>query len=329
MNKRPAIDQKPQRWLLLIHQLPAKPAYLRVKLWRRLHSIGAVAIKHSVHALPANADSQEDFEWLGREIAEGGGEAIICEAKMIAGITDEETRGLFNAARDADYEEIAKEARGLAKDATRKAGAQGPAELGGRLGRLRARFNQVAAIDFFGANSREPTNGVLAAMEAALKHASEPGHIDKPMGKPAKYSGRSWVTRAGVHVDRIASAWLIKRFIDAKARFKFVPARGYKPDGRELRFDMAEGEFTHVGDRCTFEVLLGEIGAEDSALRAIGEIVHDIDLKDGKFARPQTEGIKTLIAGVCMASEEDAQRLKRGGAIFDDLYEFFRKTKGR
>ena len=140
--------------------------------------------------------------------------------------------------------------------------------------------------------------------------------------------GRTWVTRKGVHVDRIASAWLIRRFIDPEARFRFVPAKGYVPDTGELRFDMFEAEFTHEGDRCTFEVLLGRTGLSDPALSAIGEIVHDIDLKDEKFGREEAAGIRTLVAGICAPDREDDERIARGSAVFDDLYESFRKKRG-
>jgi hypothetical protein len=135
------------------------------------------------------------------------------------------------------------------------------------------------------------------------------------------------VTRAGVHVDRIASAWLIRRFVDPQARFRFVPAKGYVPEPGELRFDMFEAEFTHEGDRCTFEVLLGRAGLREPALRAIAEIVHDIDLKDGKFARPEAEGVRTLIAGICAATGDDEERLARGGAVFEDLHSHFRRRR--
>src|SRR5919109_5216464 len=102
-----------QRWLLLIHQLPTKPAYFRVKIWRRLQGLGAVAVKSTVYALPATAEAQEDFEWLLKEIVEGGGEAMVCEAKLVDGLTDAQVEALFNSARDVDYEEIAQEVRGL------------------------------------------------------------------------------------------------------------------------------------------------------------------------------------------------------------------------
>ena len=139
--------------------------------------------------------------------------------------------------------------------------------------------------------------------------------------------GRTWVTRKGIHVDRMASAWLIRRFIDPEARFKFVPGRGYRPQAGELRFDMFEAEYTHDGDRCTFEVLVEKFQPEDRALRPVAQIVHDIDLKDSKFGRPEVQGIERLVAGIAMAHREDEERLARGSAVFEDLYEYFRRKK--
>lgn len=142
-------------------------------------------------------------------------------------------------------------------------------------------------------------------------------------------AGRTWVTREGVHVDRIASAWLIRRFIDKKARFKFVPARGYKPRTGELRFDMFEAEYTHVGDECSFQTLLRRFALRDRALRAIGEVVHDIDCKDDRFNRPETAGAAALIRGIVKSNATDQKRLERGAALLDDFYEFFSKQPGR
>ena len=195
-----------------------------------------------------------------------------------------------------------------------------------QLARLKARLAQVAAIDFFGADGREAAEGLLLELEGRLHEEAlaEPAAAERGLGE---LKGRTWVTRTGVHVDRIASAWLIRRFIDPEARFKFVPAKGYVPEPGELRFDMFEAEFTHEGDRCTFEVLLGRAGLGEPALRAIAEIVHDIDLKDGKFARPEAEGIRTLIAGICAATGDDEERLARGGAVFEDLYSHFRRRR--
>ncbi len=318
------------RWLFLIHQLPAKPAYLRVKVWRRLQALGAAAVKNAVYALPANEQTQEDFQWVLKEIVEGGGEAIICEARLIGGLSDQEIRSLFTAARDQDYDALAKEAGALADALNEDVMSQ--AEGRSQLARLKAKLAQVVAIDFFGANGRETVDGLLAGLEAKLTEdmmaeTRESGAAHQA-AELADLKDRIWVTRQGVHVDRIACAWLIRRFIDPAARFKFVSGQGYAPNPGELRFDMFEAEFTHEGDRCSFEVLLGRAGLTDPALQAIAEIVHDIDLKDSKFGRDEVGGIKTLIAGVAMAHESDEERLTRGGAIFDDLYEYFRKKRG-
>jgi hypothetical protein len=318
------------RWLLLIHQLPAKPAYLRVKIWRRLADIGAVAIKNAVNALPASEQTQEDFEWLLREIVEGGGEALICEARLIEGLTDQDVRGQFDAARDADYDELIKEIRPLA-DQVAAGVSLPPDELATalvQLKRWRKRIGQIVAIDFFGATGRLTTEGMLLEIEAHLHRPEEIAMASENVQTTGSLRSRVWVTRQGVHVDRIASAWLIRRFIDPGPTFKFVPAKGYTPEGGELRFDMFEAEFTHEGDRCTFEVLIEKCGLSgDGALQAIAQIVHDIDLKDEKFDRDEAPGIARLIAGIAMANREDEERIRRGSAVFDDLYEYYRKKR--
>jgi len=316
-------------WLLLIHQLPAKPAYLRVKIWRRLQNLGAIAVKNAVHALPMNEDTQEDFEWLLREIVEGGGEAFVYEARLIDGLSDEEVRALFDRARDADYAEVAKDARSLAKLLRPNAKSEAIAERRAQVARLRKRLAEIVAVDFFGAIGRETAEALVRSLEARLKE-DEPV-TDKTMVDPANALGtlrnRTWVTRQSVYVDRIASAWLIRRFIDPEARFKFVSGKGYRPKQDELRFDMFEAEFTHEGDKCTFEVLLDRCGLKDAALRAIAEIIHDIDLKDGKFGRTEVAGIRTLIEGIGVATDDDSERIARGSEVFNDLYEYFRKKR--
>jgi hypothetical protein len=315
-------------WLLLIHQLPAKPAYLRVKIWRRLQDLGAIAVKNAVHALPMTEDTQEDFEWLLREIVEGGGEAIVCEARLIDGLSDEEVRALFDRARDADYEEVAREAGALAKSLSPNPKAETIAELRTQVARLRKRLAGIVAIDFFGAIGREKAESLIRGLEARLNE--DEAVTDKATANTAASASlhnRTWVTRQGVYVDRIASAWLIRRFIDPEARFKFVAGKGYRPSDDELRFDMFEAEFTHEGDKCTFEVLLERAALAEPALHAIAEIVHDIDLKDDKFGRAEVAGIRTLLEGVSVATKDDSERIARGTEVFNNLYEFFKKKR--
>ncbi len=324
-------DPAGARWLLLVHQLPAKPPYLRVKVWRRLQGLGAVSVKNSVYALPANDQTLEDFQWLLREIEQGGGDGMVCEASLVDGLGDPEVRALFDAARDADYAEIAREARALAADLGRPESGGEPAEVKGKLVRMRRRYAEVSGIDFFGATGRMTVDALLSDIEGRLAERAEGEEaMQAEMSRaPESLVGRTWVTRRGVHIDRIACAWLVRRFIDPEARFKFVTAKDYEAGPGELRFDMFKGEFTHVGDRCSFEVLLERIGAGDPALQAIAEIVHDIDLKDGKFGREQTAGIAHVIAGVCASQSDDPARIERGSAIFDDTYQTFRKKPAR
>jgi hypothetical protein len=318
-----------QRWLFLIHQLPAQPAYLRVKVWRRLQALGAVAVKNSVYALPEGERAREDFQWLLREITAGGGEAFVCEARLVSGLTNRQVRALFDGARDTDYEDIAKQARDLASASDKGPSAERRVEARTQLVRLKARFAQIIAVDFFDADGRQAAESLLADLDDRL-HEAEP---DQPALSAAENDlgalhGRTWVTREGVHVDRIASAWLIRRFVDPDAAFRFVPAKGYAPAPGELRFDMFGGEFTHEGDRCTFEVLLERAGpAGDPALRAIAEMIHDLDLKDDKFARPETAGLHALIEGLCVAIAGDGERLVRGAAVLDDLHTFFGRRR--
>jgi hypothetical protein len=283
-----------------------------------------VALKNSVYVLPRGGQALEDFQWVRREIVAGRGEATIGEARFLEGHSDGDVEALFQAAREKDYSSLAREARDLDRAVARGRGAS-PELSRGRLGRLRKRLSDVQAIDFFGAPGRDAVEGLLAGVDARLR----PARTVAPAAPfPARgLRRRTWVTRSGIHVDRMASAWLIRRFVDRQARFKFVPGHAYAPRRDELRFDMSEAEFTHDGDRCTFEVLVRHFGSKEPALVHLGEIVHDIDLKDGKFARPEAPGLERLIAGIVMRHAGDAARLKEASAFFDSIYESFRRRK--
>jgi hypothetical protein len=317
------MEPEPSTWLLLIHQVPNSPAYLRVKMWRRLQKIGAIAVKNAVYVLPRSDQSSEDFHWVAREILEAGGDASVCEATFIEGITANELVELFRAARDSDYAELIaeiKELKGELYDAE-KAGDAWASGMVGRAARLRQRLTEVQAIDFFSAPGGKQADTLVAEIEARIRKAP----IHKPQPGRGTYSGRTWVTRKGVHVDRIASAWLIRRFIDPSGRFKFVAAKGYRPETDELRFDMFDAEFTHEGDTCTFEVLLQRFELGDNSLRRIAEIIHDIDLKDSKFGRQETDGIALIVNAICTKHKDDSDRIDRGTILLDDLYDFFKK----
>ncbi len=319
-------------WLVLIHQLPPKPPYLRVKVWRRLQALGAVPIKNSVYVLPNTEGAREDFEWMVREITETGGEASLCEARLVHGLTDDAIQASFQTAREADYRAMAKELRELAHDtlprARRSLSAEGRARLEASLPRFRKRLDDVTAIDFFSAAGRPAVEGLLTDLE---RHLSPPdaarSAAPATTHRPEDVRGSVWVTRTGVHIDRMASAWLIRRFIDPKARFKFVPSKGYVPRKGEIRFDMFDAEFTHEGDLCTFEVLLQRFGITDEGVRAVAEIVHDIDLKVTTYGRPETPGVDHLVAGIAWMHADDDARLTHSGAVFDPLHAYLYRRK--
>ena len=324
--KRPTATGAP-RWLLLIHQIPPKPDYLRVKIWRRLQRVGAIPIKNSVYVLPFGDRALEDFQWIIREVVAAGGDASMCEARFVDGLSDEHIEAMFHAARDADYADVAAHARRLA-DALRKAGEADKVDVAGDAERLRRRLAEVTDIDFLDAPGREAAEAALRSLHDRL-HPPTPAVDAEPRVRAEDYRRRTWVTRTGIHVDRMASAWLIRRFIDADARFKFVPAKGYKPHRDELRFDMFEAEFTHEGDACTFEVMLDRFGLrKDPGLAHIAEVVHELDVRDGKFERADAVGVGQMIAGICLAHRDDEARLARAFALLDDLYQYFRRRKG-
>jgi hypothetical protein len=294
------------RWLLLIHQLPPKPDYVRVKVRRRLQGLGAVALKNSVYVLPHTAEALEDFHWLRREILQQEGEATVCASDFVEGLGDLDVEELFRAERNAEYADLVAAARAEAADPRPRDAA-----------RLRRLLTRAAARDHFDAPGRAAAESAVRALEVRL--GADP---QAPGGEaaPARPRGARWVTRAGVHVDRMASAWLIRRFIDPEARFAFVPARGYRPRAGELRFDMFEGEYTHEGDRCTFETLCARFRLREPALAAIGQIVHDIDCKDEKFGRPETEGVAAVVRGISAGVPDDPGRLEAARPVFDGLY---------
>ena len=316
------------RWLLLIHQIPPKPAYLRVKAGRRLQRIGAVAIKNTVYVLPSAEHTLEDLQWTVREINEGGGEATICEASFVEGRSDAEVEELFRQARAPDYAEISEQVRSLVDEmAASGLDSDTRRQLEQELPRLEKRLSDVRAIDFFGAPGSETASALIEQLRGRLKEPAPSGPAVRGPSGSDEYRARTWVTRRGVHVDRMASAWLIKRFIDPAAHFKYVASKGYEPEPGELRFDMFDAEFTHEGDRCTFEVLLDRMRIEDSALGAISEVIHDIDLKDAKFGHREADGIALVVTAIAMAHSSDDERVARGSALFEDLYHYYQRKR--
>ncbi|HEX5576744.1 MAG TPA: chromate resistance protein ChrB domain-containing protein [Gemmatimonadaceae bacterium] len=321
-----AVDQS--RWLLLIHRLPPKPDYLRVKVKRRLDRIGALAIKNSVYVLPERSETTEDFEWLAVEIQRDGGEVLVCRSEFLAGISDEDIVARFNSERNDGYRSIRETVAGDVRESEFGADTSGPGwreTIQNSYAAAQRRLDEVARLDFFGAEGRSEAEEELRRLHDLLQR-SQPAKPDAEVARTPP--GATWVTRAGVFVDRMASAWLIRRFIDREAIFRFVSVARHQGAPGEVRFDMMPAEYTHEGDRCTFEVLLDRFKLRDPGLVAISELVHDIDLKDEKFARSEAPGIEAVLTGIVNATADDDARLAAAFPLFDALYDRFRESAG-
>ncbi len=318
---------EPKKWLLLIHQIPPKPNALRVKIWRRLQQVGAVAIKQSVYVMPLSEQSREDLSWTLKEIVEGGGNCSISEARFVEGLSDEQILALFHNVRKSDYEKLLQEANALlAEWSSGETDPRDPATRGpAQIAKLRRRLDETAAIDFFHTPERATAELQLRELENLL--AGQPSAGNKVSEGHADLRGKTWVTRGNLFVDRIACGWLIRRFVDKTAAFKFVPDPHYSPKANEIRFDMFDGEYTHEGDRCTFEVMIQRMQIQDHALGPLSEVVHDIDLKDEKFGRSETGGINALLTGLVAAHQDDDLRMMEGFRLFENLYAYYQRQK--
>ena len=303
------------RWLILVHRIPTRPLYLRAKILKRLEAAGAVAVKNAVYLLPHSSESLEDLQWIAQEITAGGGDAHLFDGSFVDGAAGEAVIAQFKEARDQDYETITSEAVAAMKSARSAAAVS---ELVIAHGRLTRRLEEVRRIDFFNAPGRSSSEKAIAAIETRLKKDKK--EETRMLKANPELRNRTWVTRPGVKIDRMASAWFIRRFVDPKARFRFADAAAEQKEG-EIRFDMVGGDFTHEEDRCTFETLVRRVGLPDKGVRVIAEIVHDIDLKDRKFDRPEAAGVRAMLEGLMGRSESDEERIERALTIFDDLHE--------
>lgn len=306
---------KGRNWLLLLYALPARKGTSRVSLWRQLKKSGAIALKTSTYVLPDEPTHRERFQWLAQQVRQSGGDATLIYATDIEGTSDEEIVALFNAARAADYSALAKEIARLISENRRSPGEAFATELGKHA----ARFEEIRQVDFFNAPQAEEVRMQLERARALhTKKRPRPALLS-----PKKYVGRVWLTRPRPEIDRVGSAWLIRRFVDPKARFVF--AFDPKRHPKALPFDMAEVEFSHHGDDCTFETLIKRFGLEDPRLAQIAEMIHEADLDDGKFARFEAMGIDRVLKGWARLGLSDEALLEKGGECFDALYEYLRR----
>ena len=322
--------QSKYEWVLLVHLLPSRPTNLRVRIWRKLQKLGAVAIKNSVYVLPAGEKTNEDFQWLKQEIESAGGEAAVFRAGSVEGTTDEEIVKAFRDARDAEYRAIAAEFDGLTGRIREQSRARhlSPGRLASHeteIDRLHVELERITSNDYFNAEARSNAVNAYERCQKTLRLSQTPAkqaHGSRPKSNSlssADFQRRRWMTRRNIHIDRLASAWLIKQFIDKQPRFYFV-ADGESIDNA-IPFDMFGAEFAHQGEDCTFETLLKRFGLDGvKGLRELAEIVHDIDLKDDKFHRLEAAGLNSIINGLSDNVRNDRKLLQQASVIFDALF---------
>jgi hypothetical protein len=300
----------PEKWLLLLYGLPTRQSGARVSLWRQLKKSGALPFKTSASLLPDTPEHHERFHWLAQQVRDAGGEATLLRVSEIEGLSSAEVVRQFNAARTADYDALRPALTKLIAANRRKVRDNFAAQLD----RLTQQFEEINRIDFFACPRVEDVR-MLLQRAGGLRAAAGPAA--KPLS-PKRYRGRTWLTRPRPHVDRVGSAWLIRRFIDPEARFVFADRPSVHPEA--IPYDMFEVEFSHHGDDCTFETLVKRFGLADKAVQKIAEIVHDTDLEDGKFQTTEGVGLDRLLRGWDKSGLSDQDLLARGGECFEALY---------
>jgi hypothetical protein len=305
------------QWLVLLVALPPHPSSVRVRVWRKLRALGAVALKKSVYILPFTAENLEQFQWLTQEIQKARGEATLLKVDQIENMARADVVRRFQEAREQDYQALSAGYRKVAQRLERAMSGRGRAAVLTELARLARELERVREIDFFDAPGGEELRRLRDTLEMRLapRAAAAPGGGDLV---PAALRGRRWVTRPRPHVDRLGSAWLIKRFIDPDAEFVFARPDEFPPDA--IPFDALGAEFGHQGEDCTFETLMKRCGLRDDRLRELAEIVHEVDLRDDKYRRAEARGIDLAIRGLLAALKDDHEALAHGLTLFDGLY---------
>ena len=299
-----------------------------MKVWRRLLKMGAASLKGSVYILPATEDHLEALHWLTGEVTSLGGEAAFTKVERIETMIDEEIVALFQAQRENDYVPIAAALEALEVQLSsleQQQKPQGLERVKGAFQKLLKDYRAVQGLNFFHCPQGAKLQERLDRFEERFTKLTAQPQVERPQpaGPRSKeeYQGKVWVTRRNPFVDRMASAWLIRRFIDSQAQFEFLETDrmvAAVPNG--VSFDLPEGDFTHEEDRCTFEVLLEAFSLRAKALRKIAEVVHELDLKDGKFPNPQAIGVETILLGIRKTAKDDREALEEGIKTFERLH---------
>ena len=324
-----AVAKNARRWLLFVHQLPATPSRLRVHTWRRLQQLGAIARKQSVYILPDTPNTREDLEWLTTHVKASGGEAEVFVGAPADTWSDDALVEEFRQSRQEAYANVARDVERALHGLTRKRpvrGARAPS-VQRMLDGFRRRLAAIERIDFFGSAGRDRAAQLVGEFEKRVSHRQDDQtSATLPANTKAEdYHARVWVTRPRPGVDRMASAWLIRRFIDAQARFAFAADRNTLPHD-VVPFDMFGVEFSHHGDNCTFETLCFVFGIQHAAVGRVAAIVHDLDLKDERFGAPEAPTVAAMIDGLQLANSDDDALLVEGMRLFDSLFRSFEQS---
>jgi hypothetical protein len=299
-----------------------------MKIWRKLIKAGALPFKGAVYVLPDNQETFEYYQWLVSEVVSMGGEGAFAQVRKVETADDGEIVHLFDEQREKEYRRVVS---GLEQIERKLAGVKKGGTVLGKKAFLRQfsamvrEFEEIRKIDFFSSRAGEVVKRRVKIMESEIREiAGSNGKRQQAFIVPKSirdYKGKIWVTRGNPFVDRMASAWLIKRFIDKEAVFRFMEERKMASlDENMILFDVRGGEFTHKGDMCTFEIILKSFGLKDKALRRIAESVHEIDLKDGKYRSLEARGIEEILVGIRKMSKDDAEALEKGMNVFEMLY---------
>jgi len=304
-----------QQLLLLLVGVPPTPSSLRVRVWRRLRSLGAVALKRSAYLLPDTPERYEDFQWLAQEVQRDGGDATLIRVQQIENVTPGEVLRLFHEPRDYDYRQLVARYRKVLQRLDKKSISPRIQE---ELARLAKEYQRIRDIDFFDA----PGGAEVRRLEEAIAMRTRRPEAQRPEPRPSldlsKLKKRRWVTRPRPHVDRVASAWLIKRFIDPEAVFVFAPPADFPADA--IPFDAPGVELSHQGEDCTFETLVKRAKLRDRRLARLAEVVHEADLRDGKYPHEEARGIDVAVRALLAATADDQQVLAQGMTLFEGLY---------
>jgi hypothetical protein len=317
------------KWVVVTFSFPGSAGSTpRVAVWRRLKRLGAVSPRHGLYVLPAREECLEAAQWLSQEVEQGGGDALVLRVEAFEGLSDDELVAQFDhaaAERYAAVQDRLSEIRArLGRVAEDPAQAVAFANVAGDLERAQAEFDDAARADYFGSSAGRETAAALEGLRTQLAAVSR-GRVEVPKREIEAYRGRVWVTRPRPYIDRTACAWLVRRFIDPDAEIRYRS----KPQPDEVPFDMPSGEFRHVGNLCTFEVMLEAFGLAAPGLVPIAEIVHEIDLRDGRSARPETHGVEAVLSGWHSAGLDDQAIERAALALFDGLYGRFHRSTPR